>query len=76
MEPKKWSLFVIVGTYSIGTFSTLKVGLVPMETTCHLAKKKLPSPPIFYLRLKEGCLTLIGPPMALLIACISYTVFY
>ena len=33
MEPRKWSIFVIVRAYSIGTFSTLKVGLVPMETT-------------------------------------------
>ena len=32
-EPKKWSLFDIFGTYSIGTNLTLKVGLVPMETT-------------------------------------------
>ena len=32
-EPKKWSLSGIVEIYSIGTFLTLKVGLVPMETT-------------------------------------------
>ena len=32
-EPKKWSLFDIVGTYSCGVNLTLKVGLVPMETT-------------------------------------------
>ena len=30
---KKWSFFGIVGIFSIGTFSTLKVGLLPMETT-------------------------------------------
>ena len=30
---KKWSLFGIVGIYSIGTFLTLKVGLVPIKTT-------------------------------------------
>ena len=42
-EPKKWSLFDIVGTYSIGTNLTLKVGLVPMETTKGIIKclKKL-----------------------------------
>ena len=33
LEPKNWSLFDIVGIYSIGTNLTLKVGLVPMETT-------------------------------------------
>ena len=32
-EPKKWSLFDIVGICSYGTNSALKVGLVPMETT-------------------------------------------
>ena len=31
----KWSLFNIVGIYSIGTNLTLKVGLLPMETTNH-----------------------------------------
>ena len=33
LEPKNWSLFDIVGIYSIGTNLTLKVGLAPMETT-------------------------------------------
>ena len=33
LEPKKWSLFDIVGIYSSGTNLTLKVALVPMETT-------------------------------------------
>ena len=32
LEPKKWSLFDIVGLYSSGVKMTLKVGLVPMET--------------------------------------------
>ena len=32
-EPKKWSLFVIVGTYSSGVKMTLKVRITPMETT-------------------------------------------
>ena len=32
-EPKKWSLFGIVGIYSFGTYLTLKAGLVPKETT-------------------------------------------
>ena len=30
---KKVESFGIVGTFSLGTFLTLKVGLVPMETT-------------------------------------------
>ena len=30
---KKWILFGIIGTYSYGTCLTLKVGLVPVETT-------------------------------------------
>ena len=33
LKPKNWSLFDIVGTYSSGTYSALKVGLVPEETT-------------------------------------------
>ena len=33
LKPKKWSLFDIVGTYSYGTNSALKIGLVPVETT-------------------------------------------
>ena len=33
LEPKNWSLFDIVGTYSSGTYSALKVGLVPEEAT-------------------------------------------
>ena len=33
LEPKKWSLFDVVGTYSYGTNLALKVGLVPVETT-------------------------------------------
>ena len=36
LEPKKWSLFDIVGLYGLyssGVKMTLKVGLVPMETT-------------------------------------------
>ena len=32
-EPEKWSLFVIVGIYSSGTYLTLKGRLVPEETT-------------------------------------------
>ena len=32
-EPKKLSLFGILGIYSIGNFLALKAGLVPMETT-------------------------------------------
>ena len=32
-EPKKWSLFGIVGRYSFGTYLTLKVRLVREETT-------------------------------------------
>ena len=32
-EPKKQSLFDVVGLYSSGVKMTLKVGLVPMETT-------------------------------------------
>ena len=46
MEQKKWSLLGIVGTYSIGTFLTLKVGLVPKETT---------SPQIHMSNLLEFC---------------------
>ena len=38
-KPKKLSLFDIVGIYSIGTNFTLKVGLVPMETS-HCTKTK------------------------------------
>ena len=33
LEPKKLSLFDIVGTYSYGIDLALKVGLVPVETT-------------------------------------------
>ena len=33
LEQKKWNLFDIVGAYSSGVKLTLKVGLVPMETT-------------------------------------------
>ena len=36
LEPKNWNLFDIVGAYSIVTLLTLKVGLVPMETTSML----------------------------------------
>ena len=33
LEPKKWSLFDIVGIYSTGVKMTLKVWFTPMETT-------------------------------------------
>ena len=36
LEPKKWSLFDIVGITSYGTNWALKVGLVPIETTVYL----------------------------------------
>ena len=36
LEPKKWRLFDIVGLYSSGVKITLKVGLVPMETTLQI----------------------------------------
>ena len=43
VEPKK-CLFDIVGLQSCGVNLTLKVGLVPMETTCSHLQSHFPSP--------------------------------
>ena len=45
-EPKKWSHFDIVGTYSSGVKMTLKVGLAPMETTTTYSNSEQASPEI------------------------------
>ena len=40
-EQKKWGLFAILGTYSNGVKTTLKVWFTPMETTKYLIKNGL-----------------------------------